>query len=151
MLEQRLSVSANTVATTLLATTVLLVTGSILPARAEADGNSSKPELKTSSSKGAPVRAGERPLKVLGFLAGTVGGTPVCLVKRLANDEVEGTRALVGKSRSLFLLVPAGVFWLPFAGIAGVLEAPFYSMQNSIVSKPFSKEQFSLGNVDTKE
>jgi hypothetical protein len=45
-------------------------------------------------------------------------------------------------------LLPAGAFWLPFALATSIMEAPVYAVRNSwMAEKPFSKEQFSLGEM----
>lgn len=118
---------------------VCIASTSIGPALAES-------EASTPHSKGFSIDWRDMPRRAAGFVVGSVVGTPVCLVKRLAINEAAGAHALVGqKTKSLFLLVPAGIGWLPYAAIGSTVEAPCYSVRNSWLAKePFGQEQFSL-------
>ncbi|MBX9724478.1 MAG: hypothetical protein K2X81_23915 [Candidatus Obscuribacterales bacterium] len=108
---------------------------------AMADTVTSKPT--SASSKGS-----DAPLMVLGVPAGFVAGTPICFLRRFAHDEASGTRGIVGESNNKMLLLPAGAVYLPFAIFTSFVEAPVYAFRNSwMADKPFSKDQFSLGEM----
>jgi hypothetical protein len=87
------------------------------------------------------------PKRTLGFFAGAVVGTPVCVVRKFKDEEINGTRGIAGDTSNPLLLIPAGAFWLPLALLYTGMEAPAYAIKNSwMADKPFSKEQFSLGS-----
>ncbi len=86
--------------------------------------------------------------KFLGVVTGLVVGTPVCAIRKPIDEDKYAIADLTGNSKKARAVVPTAVLWAPFAGVAGLLEAPFYALNNSLVNsdKPFSKEQFSLVN-----
>jgi hypothetical protein len=75
-----------------------------------------------------------------GVLTGVVVGTPVCMVRKPMDEDKYAVSDLTGNSKK------GRAVWAPFSAVQGVLEAPFYALNNSLVNydKPFSKEQFSL-------
>lgn len=82
----------------------------------------------------------------LGIVTGIVIGIPVCAVRKPIDEDKNAVGSLAGSSKKNKVVVPSAIFWTPFAAVAGVLEAPFYALNNSLVNadKPFSKEQLSL-------
>jgi hypothetical protein len=108
-----------------------------------ADANTSSTADTKSSSPKPSI-----PKRVLGAIVGTVVGTPVCIARRILWDEKDGIRGIVGDTSNKVAIVSAGAFWLPFSITTGCVEAPCYSFKHSMCNtdKPFSKEQFSLGN-----
>ena len=90
------------------------------------------------------------PKKLLGIIAGVVVGTPVSAVRKSIDEEKHGISDMCGYNNKARAVIPAAVFLAPFMLVTGVLEAPFYALNNSLVNhaKPFSKEQFSLGDED---
>jgi len=91
---------------------------------------------------------------VAGCCAGFVVGTPICFVKILANETDYGAHAITDgftdDNGSKLLLVPATIMWLPAATLTSLLEAPCYSLKHAVsADKPFSKEQFSLYELES--
>jgi hypothetical protein len=86
--------------------------------------------------------------KFLGVMTGVVVGTPVCMVRKPMDEDKYAISDLTGHSKKGRAVVPTAVLWAPFSAVQGVLEAPFFAFNNSLVNydKPFSKEQFSLVN-----
>ncbi len=86
------------------------------------------------------------PKHVLGVAAGIVVGVPVDMVRKPLDEDKYGIKSVNGDNKKGRIVVPTAVFWAPFAAVGGVLEAPFYAVNNSLVNmdKPFSKEQFSV-------
>ena len=130
-----------------LATLIMLTAALTNCANVFADSNSSASAssgTQSSSTKGSSAKGS--PAMVAGVILGSIVGTPVCFVRRLKHDEVQGTQGITGDSENKLLLVPAGAFWLTFALATSIMEAPVYAFRNSwMAEKPFSKEQFSLG------
>lgn len=93
------------------------------------------------------------PMAVAGFCAGAVIGTPISFLRKFPKEVTQGAHGFVGSignndSKKL-LYVPACVMWLPIAGCVAALEAPGYGLRHAYTAeKPFSKEQFSLGEMD---
>lgn len=110
----------------------------------------------TPATAPAPKSMGARvaswPLCIAGFTCGTVVGTPICFVRKLPSEVKNLAHGFVGSitdHESKFFLIPVGIFWLPFAGTAALMEAPVYAFKDAYMAeKPFSKEQFSLGQLD---
>ncbi len=90
------------------------------------------------------------PVKVLAAATGAVLGTPVNAVRKPLDEEKYGITQMAGEKPKPRLAIPCGVFWAPFSAVSGILEAPFYAVNNSIdhFDKPFSKGQFSLGKEE---
>jgi hypothetical protein len=93
------------------------------------------------------------PKKTLALVVSSFAGVPIAMVRRYAHAEVDGAHGMVGDTENKFLLIPAGILWLPFAACLGVMEAPGCALKNSFYNfdKPFSKEQFSLGEMADNE
>jgi hypothetical protein len=86
--------------------------------------------------------------KLFGVISGIAVGTPVCMVRKPMDEDKYAVADLTGNSTKGRAVLPTAVIWAPFSVVQGVLEAPFFAFNNSIVNydKPFSKEQFSLVN-----
>jgi hypothetical protein len=99
-----------------------------------------------SNAKSSP--SASVPKRVLGTVIGTFVGTPICAVRRIAYNEKYGLHGMIGDADNKLAIVSAGAFWMPFSVVIGAVEAPCYSFKHSLCNndKPFSKEQFSLGN-----
>ncbi len=104
--------------------------------------------VASNNSNAKSASAASAPKRVLGTVIGTFVGTPICAVRRIAYNEKYGLHGMIGDTDNKLAIVSAGTFWLPFSVVIGVAEAPCYSFKHSICNndKPFSKEQFSLGN-----
>lgn len=90
---------------------------------------------------------------IVGFCAGAIVGTPICFLRKFPSEVSEGAHGFVGSITSndnnKLLLVPACVAWLPVAGVVSALEAPGFALKDAYTAdKPFSKEQFSLGQME---
>lgn len=106
------------------------------------------PTSTNSSNSGSRSGLKAFPLKVLGFVTGCAVGVPVSVVRNPISEEKWSIDNWTGDNKDKpRVTVPAGLFWAPFAVIDGVILAPFsavkYSAKN--FNKPFSKEQFGLG------
>jgi hypothetical protein len=93
------------------------------------------------------------PRAIAGFCAGVVVGTPICFARKFPQELSEGAHGFLGSIVSnddkKELLLPAYVVWLPVAGVVTALEAPGYAIKDAYTAeKAFSKEQFSLGEMD---
>lgn len=114
----------------------LLLVVQLVPADAASPAKSSSSSLLSA------------PLAVMGICAGFVVGSPIAIARRFVHDEKSGTRGIAGDTSNPWLLAPAAVISLPFAAISGFCEGPVYAFRNSYMAdKPFSKEQFSLGEM----
>ena len=114
-----------------------------------ANPTSSAGSPSAASSTKAPGNWASLPKKTIAFLVGAVVGTPICAVRKSIDEAKDGTHGMVGETDKKQLIIPATLFWLPFAVVTGTLEAPCYAVINSLenADKPFSKEQFSLGEM----
>jgi len=121
------------------------VASSIEPASATASS------AANTSNTTVPDKHSSFVKKLLGVVTGTIVGTPVCMFRKPIEEDKSATSDLTGNSDKGRAVVPTLALWAPFAGVAGVLEAPFCAFNNSLVNykKPFSKEQFSLANTGT--
>ena len=113
-----------------------------------ADGQS-----KPAATKNSPSSTSNALLMVPGFVAGFFVGMPIYFVRKLPHDIAEQTHGIVGTvvkdENNKVLAVPALAFALPMAAIVVALETPVCSLHNAwMAEKPFSKEQFSLGDLD---
>jgi hypothetical protein len=93
------------------------------------------------------------PKTIAGVCSGIVIGTPVCFIKKLPQETLEGGRGFVGSiipnENNKLLLIPACAAWLPVATVMAAIESPGYALRDSwMAEKPFSKEQFSLTELD---
>jgi hypothetical protein len=92
------------------------------------------------------------PKAIAGFCAGAIVGTPICFVRKFPSEVTQGAHGFVGSLGSndnkKLLFVPACVAWLPVAGVVSAMEAPGFALKDAYTAeKPFSKEQFSLGDL----
>jgi hypothetical protein len=105
---------------------------------------------KVQTKKGARLLA--FPKAIAGFCVGALVGTPICFVRKFPSEVTEGAHGFVGSIGSndskKLLFVPACVAWMPVAGVVSALEAPGFALKDAYTAeKPFSKEQFSLGEL----
>lgn len=111
-------------------------------------------EKKLAQNANAKTQSKDSSLlsRVAGFLCGTACGIPICAVRKPIDEEKYGTEQLSCGSDESKVKVPAALFYLPFATVTGVLEAPCSSLKHSWQNfdKPFSKEQFSLREAASK-
>lgn len=72
------------------------------------------------------------------------------MVRKSMDEDKYAVADLAGNSHNGRAVVPTAALWAPFAAVQGILEAPFWAVNNSLVNynKPFSKNQFSLVNPD---
>jgi len=115
--------------------------GSALPASAD----ESKEMLKN---------VGMFPVRTLALGAGLLVGTPIAISRRTADRCSEYTGNFADKIGGKDHLPPvlfASVLGVPFGVIAGTSEGVYLGGKNAIancVEKPFSKESFSLGELE---
>jgi len=129
-----------------------LVASSISQAKATSIDPGSATAISANTGQSAPpAKHSSFVKKLLGVVTGTIVGTPVCMFRKPIEEDKSATNDLTGDSDKGRAVVPTLALWAPFAGVAGVLEAPFCAFNNSLVNykKPFSKEQFSLANTGT--
>jgi hypothetical protein len=106
--------------------------------------NSPNQTTAQSSSSGTPFGLAMIP----GVCLGTAVGLPVCLARRFVHGAVSGSHGMVGDTENPLLVVPAAVIWSPLAFVTATMECPVYAIRNAwMADKPFSKEQFSLGEM----
>jgi len=111
---------------------------------AVAQSPSNQPPTKTSSSADAATRSAS-------FVVGSVGGTPVALVRRTWDMTDAGAKQWtkeVFHTQNKIVLIPARLVTVTYALVFSVGEAPFWSLRNAwkhSADQPFSKDVFSLG------
>jgi hypothetical protein len=105
--------------------------------------------LSSKSKSTFGSRLASLPLETVGVLTGIVVGIPVNAVRRPIANEKYGVEQMNGDNHQSRVVIPAAVFYSPFALMAGVLESPWYAVNNSLLNydKPFSKEQFSIADT----
>jgi hypothetical protein len=110
------------------------------------------PAASSSPSSGrAPAPSSSSTLslwskRAAGVIAGIAVGIPVCVVRQPIHEEKYGVSQTAGKKARSRKTIPYALVYAPFAVVSGLIEAPFYALNNSLVNydKPFSKEQFSI-------
>jgi hypothetical protein len=130
-----------------------LVCGSIPAARADDPNATNAPAATNAQTKSGGSHLGSLPKAIAGFCAGAIVGTPICFVRKFPKELNDGAHSFVGSIGSndnkKLLFIPAYVAWIPFAGFISLVEAPAYAVKDAYTAeKPFSKEQFSLGELD---
>jgi hypothetical protein len=130
----------------------------LVPATASAPARASAPAAASTSalpSQKLGARIASLPLFIAGCACGTVVGTPICFVRKFPSEFHNLAYGFVGSitdNKSKWLSIPAGIAWLPFSGTATLMEAPVYAFKDAYMAeKPFSKEQFSLGQIDAPD
>lgn len=94
------------------------------------------------------------PVKALAVGAGLVVGTPVAVVRQTAERSIGITGDFadkIGGKDSLPPVLFASVLAVPFGLLVGSAEGIYFGGKNAIqhgVEKPFSKESFSLGELE---
>jgi hypothetical protein len=94
------------------------------------------------------------PVKALAVGAGLVVGTPVAVVRQTAERSMGITGDFadkIGGKDSLPPVLFASVLGVPFGLLVGSAEGVYFGGKNAIqhgVEKPFSKESFSLGELE---
>jgi hypothetical protein len=110
------------------------------------------PAAATGTQKTGAARIAAWPVCVAGFACGAIVGIPICFVRKLPDEFHNLAHGFVGSitdNEKKYFLIPAGIAWLPFSASAALIEAPAYAWKNAYMAeKPFSKEQFSLGQMD---
>jgi hypothetical protein len=111
------------------------------------------PQIKKSQAKGTASHLVALPKAIAGFFTGAIIGTPICFVRKFPQEVNQGAHGFVGSIKdhddNKLLLIPASIAWLPVAGFITALEAPAYAVKDAYIAKTaFSKEQFSLGELD---
>lgn len=120
--------------------------------------------LAVSFASLAPARADEPkemlkntamfPVKALAVSAGLVFGTPVAVVRQTTERSKGITSAFadeIGGKDSLPPVLFASLLGVPFGVLVGTGEGVYFGGKNAIehgVEKPFSKDSFSLGELE---
>jgi len=126
---------------------------SIPPAWADDPKATNAPAAPNVQSKSGASHLVALPKAIAGFCAGAIIGTPICFVRKFPKELNDGAHSFVGSiadnDNKKLLFVPAYVAWIPFAGFISLCEAPALAIKGAYTAeKPFSKEQFSLGELD---
>ncbi len=89
------------------------------------------------------------PKQILGVTTGIIVGTPVNMIRRPIDEEKYGINQIDKENHQPRVVIPSLIFWAPFSVVIGIMEAPFFALNNSLVNhnKSFSKEQFSLDGI----
>lgn len=82
--------------------------------------------------------------RAAGFLVGTIIGTPVAMVRSSLTDLKRGSEELSGHNGGA-VGGGIGVLLFPWTAIGGLVQGPFYSMENAWRFEPFTKDSFSMG------
>jgi hypothetical protein len=112
--------------------------------------STSSAPTSSAPTNNAPTNSTSLPARMFGAAAGLIVGIPVCAVRRPIAGENYGIDSTAGRHSEPRKKIPAAFLYAPCAIVTGLIESPFYALNNSLVNfnKPFSKEQFSL--VDEK-
>lgn len=123
------------------AATVILVSSLCFSQGCLADGSPKASSPSTGSTTNIPLMG-------IGICSGFILGTPVCIARRFVHDDIQDSKGLVGDTENPLKLIPGILVSLPFAAFTSFCEGPVYAFRNSYMAeKPFSKEQFSLGDM----
>ncbi|HEY9786471.1 MAG TPA: hypothetical protein V6D17_13775 [Candidatus Obscuribacterales bacterium] len=89
------------------------------------------------------------PVKLVSFSAGALVGTPIAVVRMTSKNTVQATKDISGKDANPIKVGFASLLGLPIGVVTGTVEGGYYGMENAAIhtDKPFSKEQFSLGEL----
>lgn len=90
------------------------------------------------------------PVRLVAFATGAVIGTPIAIVRKVAENTTNMSGQASGKSDNPLLRGVAAVFIFPFAVFKGGLEGGYLGTANSWKNssdKPFSADSFSLGDM----
>ena len=90
------------------------------------------------------------PVRLVAFATGAVIGTPVAVVRKVAENTTTMSKQASGKSDNFFIRGTAAIVVLPFAVFKGGLEGGYLGTANSWKNsseKPFSAESLSLGEM----
>lgn len=70
----------------------------------------------------------------------------MCFVRQPIHEEKYYISQTAGEKTRPRKTIPYAIINAPFALVSGLIEAPFFALNNSIVNydKPFSKAQFSI-------
>jgi hypothetical protein len=111
----------------------------------------------SNSTLNAGSKIARLPLAAASFVVGSVVGTPIAMARHSA-DEID--HAAKGMTQGMHhpWFIPffsiVGPTALALGGLGGALEGPWYAIENSganCIDKPFSKESFSLGEMEKWE
>jgi hypothetical protein len=109
-----------------------------------------KTAIASAPSKSKVKSTASLPKKAFGFVIGTLVGVPVCMVRNPVSEEKWSVDNWTGDNKDKpRVAIPAGIAYSPFALVDGILLSPFSSLKHSWQNfdEPFSKEQFSLGQI----
>ena len=92
------------------------------------------------------------PTRLVAFATGLMVGMPIAMVRKSAQGVVNVTRYMAGESNNPLLLGAYGLtFGLTFGISSGAVDGVLFCVKNSWQysdDKPFSKESFSLGDLN---
>lgn len=118
--------------------------------KAKSDGNGkTNSDTSKEASKGKTPTKGNLATRAASFVAGTIVGMPVAIVREIGGETKIATKDLVGETNNWFLIVPA----LPMGFIGGCLSAApqglMFGVKNAWEGshdEPFGREAFSLAD-----
>lgn len=90
------------------------------------------------------------PVRLVAFATGAVIGTPIAVVRKVAENATTMSGEATGHTDNILLRGVAGIVCMPFAVFKGGLEGGVMGTENSWKNsseKPFSAESFSLGEM----
>ena len=90
------------------------------------------------------------PLTMASFAVGTVVGTPIAVVRKVAGDTMDTHQQIAGDKGAAMCAVGC-LFCLPVGLFTGSLEGLWLGPKNALYHSgetPFGKECFSLGDLD---
>jgi hypothetical protein len=122
------------------------------PINSPSASTSTTPSQATAAPSTSTQAKGEKvsmPTRIAGCVAGTFVGVPVCMVRRSKYENWFAVHGMIGDSDNKFARATLSTLWFPFAVVTGVCESPIDGLTNAVrnSSKPFSKDQFSLGEL----
>ncbi len=89
------------------------------------------------------------PLKGASVATSMVVGVPVAIVRKSAQNTKEQTQKVAGDNANPFMTGFAAIVGLPIGMVSGAIDGSQSGFKNSLkCDKAFSKEQFSMGDLD---
>ncbi|HEY9867571.1 MAG TPA: hypothetical protein V6D08_00065 [Candidatus Obscuribacterales bacterium] len=98
----------------------------------------------------AARKAAMVPVRLAAFATGVVFGTPIAIVRKIAENTADATKSAAGGSDNKLKLAAGSLVGLPVGIFTGSLEGAWLGWSNSwehSSEKPFGKESFSLGEL----
>lgn len=89
------------------------------------------------------------PIKGASVATSMVIGVPVAIIRKSAENTKDQTKKIAGDNANPVMTGLSALVGLPIGLVSGTIDGSQAGFKNSLkCDKPFSKEQFSLGDLD---